>query len=136
MKTNSRYMYRAMLCFPFILAHFSLVYYFTTCQKEESNLLQHPKSPKKPPRAKTAVQKPWKSKSLYLISSKDDAIEKGQVRLFTCQVLFCNGKTLEELTIKLKQKTEYIDSFYMSSLCFSDRYQSQAQSKLGAQLLR
>ncbi|XP_019323548.1 regulator of G-protein signaling 22 isoform X7 [Panthera pardus] len=46
-------------------------------QKEESNLLQHPKSPKKPPRAKTAVQKPWKSKSLYLISSKDDVIEKG-----------------------------------------------------------
>ncbi|XP_039089791.1 regulator of G-protein signaling 22 isoform X2 [Hyaena hyaena] len=46
-------------------------------QKEESNLLQRPKSPKKPPRVKTAVQKPWKSKSLYLISSKDDAIEKG-----------------------------------------------------------
>ncbi|XP_038279152.1 regulator of G-protein signaling 22 isoform X42 [Canis lupus familiaris] len=46
-------------------------------QKEESNLLQCPKSPKKPPRVKTAGQKPWKSKSLYLISSKDDAIEKG-----------------------------------------------------------
>ncbi|XP_041625673.1 regulator of G-protein signaling 22 isoform X13 [Vulpes lagopus] len=46
-------------------------------QKEESNLLQSPKSPKKPPRVKTAGQKPWKSKSLYLISSKDDAIEKG-----------------------------------------------------------
>ncbi|KAF3822659.1 hypothetical protein GH733_008033, partial [Mirounga leonina] len=46
-------------------------------QKEESSLLQSPKSPKKPPRVKTAVQKPWRSKSLYLISSKDDVIEKG-----------------------------------------------------------
>uniref|UniRef100_G1L0T6 Regulator of G protein signaling 22 n=1 Tax=Ailuropoda melanoleuca TaxID=9646 RepID=G1L0T6_AILME len=46
-------------------------------QKEESSLLQHPKSPKKTPRVKTAVQKPWKSKSLYPISSKDDVIEKG-----------------------------------------------------------
>nr|XP_035928641.1 regulator of G-protein signaling 22 isoform X2 [Halichoerus grypus] len=46
-------------------------------QKEESSLLQSPESPKKPPRVKTAVQKPWRSKSLYLISSKDDVIEKG-----------------------------------------------------------
>uniref|UniRef100_A0A673UB93 Regulator of G protein signaling 22 n=1 Tax=Suricata suricatta TaxID=37032 RepID=A0A673UB93_SURSU len=46
-------------------------------QKEESNLSQHPKSPKKPPRVKTAVREPWESKSLDLISSKDDVIEKG-----------------------------------------------------------
>ncbi|XP_027435403.2 regulator of G-protein signaling 22 isoform X8 [Zalophus californianus] len=46
-------------------------------QNEEFNLLQRPKSPKKPPRVKTAVQKPWRNKSLYLISSKDDVIEKG-----------------------------------------------------------
>ncbi|XP_044933923.1 regulator of G-protein signaling 22 isoform X4 [Mustela putorius furo] len=46
-------------------------------QKEESNLLQRPKSPKKPPRVKTAVQKPWRSKSLSLISSKGNVTEKG-----------------------------------------------------------
>ncbi|XP_073749135.1 regulator of G-protein signaling 22 isoform X9 [Callorhinus ursinus] len=46
-------------------------------QNEEFNLSQRPKSPKKPPRVKTAVQKPWRNKSLYLISSKDDVIEKG-----------------------------------------------------------
>ncbi|XP_019498066.1 PREDICTED: regulator of G-protein signaling 22 isoform X1 [Hipposideros armiger] len=46
-------------------------------QKEESSLVQPPKSPKKPPRVKTAIQKPWKSETLYTISSKDDVIEKG-----------------------------------------------------------
>ncbi|KAI5170143.1 Regulator Of G-Protein Signaling 22 [Manis pentadactyla] len=48
----------------------------TEMQKEES-VLSQPKSPKKLPRVKTAIQKPWKSKSMYLISSKDDMIEKG-----------------------------------------------------------
>ncbi|KAF6323649.1 regulator of G protein signaling 22 [Rhinolophus ferrumequinum] len=46
-------------------------------QKEESSLVQPPKSPKKPPRVKTAIQKHWKSEALYPISSKDDVIEKG-----------------------------------------------------------
>ncbi|XP_044784500.2 regulator of G-protein signaling 22 isoform X7 [Bubalus bubalis] len=46
-------------------------------QKEESSLLQLPKSPKKSPRVKTAVYKPWKSESLNPVSSKDDVIEKG-----------------------------------------------------------
>ncbi|XP_070078507.1 regulator of G-protein signaling 22 isoform X4 [Equus caballus] len=46
-------------------------------QKEESSLLQSPKSPKKPPKVKTANQRPWKSESLYPFSSKDDVIEKG-----------------------------------------------------------
>ncbi|KAB0371506.1 hypothetical protein FD755_016444, partial [Muntiacus reevesi] len=46
-------------------------------QKEESSLLQLPKSPKKSPRVKTAVYKPWKSESLNPVSSKDDMIEKG-----------------------------------------------------------
>uniref|UniRef100_A0AC11CE82 Regulator of G protein signaling 22 n=1 Tax=Ovis aries TaxID=9940 RepID=A0AC11CE82_SHEEP len=46
-------------------------------QKEESSLLQLPKSPKKSPRVKTAVYKPWKSESSNPVSSKDDVIEKG-----------------------------------------------------------
>ncbi|XP_047639486.1 regulator of G-protein signaling 22 isoform X2 [Phacochoerus africanus] len=46
-------------------------------QKEESSLLQLSKSPKKPPRVKTANQKPSKSESLYPVSSKDDVIGKG-----------------------------------------------------------
>ncbi|KAJ1076297.1 hypothetical protein K5549_020642, partial [Capra hircus] len=45
-------------------------------QKEESSLLQLPKSPKKSPRVKTAVYKPWKSESSNPVSSKD-VIEKG-----------------------------------------------------------
>ncbi|KAK2489127.1 hypothetical protein MC885_015592 [Smutsia gigantea] len=49
----------------------------TEMQKEES-VLSQPKSPEKLPRVKTAIQKPWKSKSMYLISSKDDMIEKGR----------------------------------------------------------
>nr|XP_020770290.1 regulator of G-protein signaling 22 isoform X2 [Odocoileus virginianus texanus] len=50
-------------------------------QKEESSLLQLPKSPKKSPRVKTAVYKPWKSESLNPVSSKDDMIEKGSRRM-------------------------------------------------------
>ncbi|XP_020944712.1 regulator of G-protein signaling 22 isoform X3 [Sus scrofa] len=46
-------------------------------QKEESSLLQLSKSPKKPPRVKTANQKPSKNESLYPVSSKDDVIGKG-----------------------------------------------------------
>ncbi|KAJ8781437.1 hypothetical protein J1605_007697 [Eschrichtius robustus] len=46
-------------------------------QKEESRLSQLSKSPKKPPRVKTAIQKPWKSESLNPVSSKDDVIKKG-----------------------------------------------------------
>ncbi|XP_024612342.1 regulator of G-protein signaling 22 [Neophocaena asiaeorientalis asiaeorientalis] len=46
-------------------------------QKEESSLLQLSKSPKKPPRVKTAIQKPWKSESLNPVFPKDDVIKKG-----------------------------------------------------------
>ncbi|XP_062045849.1 regulator of G-protein signaling 22 [Lepus europaeus] len=46
-------------------------------QKEESNLSQPPKSPKKSLRGKPAIQKPLKSLSSYPVSSKDDVIEKG-----------------------------------------------------------
>ncbi|KAM5281046.1 regulator of G-protein signaling 22 [Ctenodactylus gundi] len=45
--------------------------------KDEFSLLQHPKSPKKPLRVKTATQKFWKTQSLYPVSSKDVGIEKG-----------------------------------------------------------
>ncbi|XP_024905934.1 regulator of G-protein signaling 22 [Pteropus alecto] len=44
-------------------------------KKEESSLVQTPKSPKKP-RVKTAIQK-QKSEALYSISPKDDMIDKG-----------------------------------------------------------
>ncbi|XP_012578379.1 PREDICTED: regulator of G-protein signaling 22 [Condylura cristata] len=46
-------------------------------QKEDTNLLQHPKSARRSPRIKTAIQKPWKSELLQPISSKDDMYEKG-----------------------------------------------------------
>eukprot|EP00069_Balaena_mysticetus_P011104 bmy_21048T0 len=38
-------------------------------QKEESRLSQLSKSPKKPPRVKTAIQKPWKSESRHMSES-------------------------------------------------------------------
>ncbi|XP_037658492.1 regulator of G-protein signaling 22 isoform X4 [Choloepus didactylus] len=49
-------------------------------QKEESSLLQPPKSPKKPPRVKTATQNLWKG-DLFPVSSEDDMIEKGSRRM-------------------------------------------------------
>ncbi|XP_007933073.2 regulator of G-protein signaling 22, partial [Orycteropus afer afer] len=46
-------------------------------QREVSSSLQPPKSPKKSPRVKTAIQKPSKSEPWYPVSSKDDVTEKG-----------------------------------------------------------
>nr|KAF6426790.1 regulator of G protein signaling 22 [Molossus molossus] len=43
-------------------------------QKEESSLVQPPKSPKK---SSTALQRPWKRETWYPISSKDSVIETG-----------------------------------------------------------
>ncbi|XP_048214735.1 regulator of G-protein signaling 22 [Perognathus longimembris pacificus] len=45
-------------------------------QKEEAGLTQPPKSPRKSDRVKTAIQKSWRSESLYP-SVKDEGIEKG-----------------------------------------------------------
>ncbi|XP_073925025.1 regulator of G-protein signaling 22 isoform X4 [Castor canadensis] len=44
---------------------------------QDVSLLQSPKSHKKSHRVKTETQKPWKSESLYQVSSKDDGIDKG-----------------------------------------------------------
>ncbi|XP_066873294.1 regulator of G-protein signaling 22 isoform X3 [Kogia breviceps] len=58
-------------------------------QKEESSLLQLSKSPKKPPRVKTAIQKPWKSESLNPVSSKDDVIKKGSRHMSESSKVIC-----------------------------------------------
>ncbi|XP_032324119.1 regulator of G-protein signaling 22 isoform X1 [Camelus ferus] len=56
-------------------------------EKEESSLLQLSKSPKKPPRVKTAIQKPLKSESLYPVSSKEDVTEKGSRHMSESRVI-------------------------------------------------
>uniref|UniRef100_A0A287CTK7 Regulator of G protein signaling 22 n=1 Tax=Ictidomys tridecemlineatus TaxID=43179 RepID=A0A287CTK7_ICTTR len=59
----------------------SCIPHITEVQKEDFSLLQLPKSAKKLPRVKTATQKPLKNESLYLVSSKDDGIEKGSMHI-------------------------------------------------------
>ncbi|XP_067567724.1 regulator of G-protein signaling 22 isoform X2 [Pseudorca crassidens] len=58
-------------------------------QKEESSLLQLSKSPKKPPRVKTAIQKPWKSESLNPVFPKDDVIKKGSRHMSESSKIIC-----------------------------------------------
>ncbi|MBZ3891211.1 Regulator of G-protein signaling 22 [Sciurus carolinensis] len=59
----------------------SCIPHISEVQKEDLSLLQPPKPAKKLPRVKTATQKPWKSESLYHVSSKDDGIEKGSMHI-------------------------------------------------------
>ncbi|XP_049709586.1 regulator of G-protein signaling 22 isoform X11 [Elephas maximus indicus] len=56
-------------------------------QKEESSSLQPPKSPKKLPRVKTAIQKSYKSEPLYPGFSKDDVTEKGSRRMSNSKII-------------------------------------------------
>ncbi|XP_006859313.1 PREDICTED: regulator of G-protein signaling 22 [Chrysochloris asiatica] len=83
----------------------------TEIQEEESSSLQPPKSPKKSPRAKAAIQKPPKNEPSCPGSSKDDVTEKRPRRLSSSKIIHLTYFTdiSECLKPQLERKYTYTE---------------------------